>query len=85
MRKITIKTKNRVETKLTIRLNEEVIGRAKRYARQHKVSLSKLIENYLLSVTRQKKEKALTTTPLVESLSGVMDLPEGYDYRKELR
>lgn len=74
-----------METKLTLRLNEEVIGRAKRYARQHKVSLSKLIENYLLSVTRQREEKVPTTTPLVESLSGVMDLPEGYDYRKEQR
>jgi hypothetical protein len=72
-----------METKLTLRLNDDVIERAKIYARNHKVSLSKMIESYLDSVTRQTEEKKTSITPLVESLSGVIDLPADFDYKKE--
>ena len=71
-----------METKLTIRLKESVIERAKIYARSHKISLSKMIESYLDSITQDKKMK-IKITPLVESLSGVIDLPADYDYKKE--
>ena len=71
-----------METKLTIRLKENVIERAKIYARSHKISLSKMIESYLDSITKDKKMKS-KITPLVESLSGVIDLPADYDYKKE--
>ena len=43
-----------------------------------------MIESYLDSLTREKdSEKKVTTTPLVESLSGVIDLPSDFDYKKE--
>jgi len=75
-----------METKLALRLNDNVIERAKVYARSHKISLSKLIESYLDSVTKHKEEeKRISITPLVESLSGVIDLPADYDYKKEYR
>lgn len=75
-----------METKLTLRLNNSVIERAKIYARTHKVSLSKMIESYLDSITQQKKvEKKISITPLVESLSGVIDQPADFDYKKEYR
>ena len=35
-------------TKLTLSLDKEIIERAKVYAREHNVSLSYLVENYLL-------------------------------------
>lgn len=71
-----------MNTKLTLRLNDNVIERAKIYARSHKISLSKMIESYLDSVTKQKG-KEISITPLVESLSGVIDLPSDFDYKKE--
>ena len=73
-----------METKLTLRLDENVIKRAKIYAKSHRISLSKMIEAYLDSLTREKdsKEKVFIT-PLVESLSGVINLPEDFDYKKE--
>ena len=75
-----------MNTKLTLRLNNNVIERAKIYARNHKVSLSKMIESYLDSLTKQKEEgKNISITPLVESLSGVIDLPANFDYKKEYR
>ena len=73
-----------METKLTLRLNDTVIERAKTYARSHKISLSKMIESYLDSVTKEKRnEKQITITPFVESLSGVIKLPSDFDYKKE--
>jgi hypothetical protein len=71
-----------METKLTLRLNDGVIERAKVYAKTHKISLSKMIEAYLDNLTRKNNEKT-TITPLVESLSGVIDLPSDYDYKKD--
>ena len=75
-----------METKLTLRLNDNVIERAKIYARSHKISLSKMIESYLDSITKQKEEEnKIPITPLVESLTGVIDLPADFDYKRDYR
>jgi len=75
-----------MDTKLTLRLDDGVIERAKIYARNHKISLSKMIESYLDSITKQsEKKKKITISPLVDSLSGVIDLPADFDYKKEYR
>ena len=73
-----------METKLTLRLNDNVIERAKSYAKSHRISLSKMIESYLDSLTREKdKDRKVPITPLVESLSGIIKLPSDFDYKKE--
>ena len=41
-----------------------------------------MIESYLDGITKQK-DKETPITPLVESLSGVIDLPADFDYKKE--
>lgn len=75
-----------MNTKLTLKLNDSVIERAKVYAHNHKISLSKMIESYLDSLTQQEKEKSNhSITPLVESLSGVINLPADFDDKKEYR
>ena len=71
-----------MDTKLTIKLNNMVIDRAKRYARHHRTSLSRLIESYLDSITKDEPDD-LEVTPLVKSLSGVIKLPDDFDYKKE--
>ncbi len=73
-----------METKLTLRLNNNVIKKAKIYAKSHKISLSKMIESYLDSLTRKRENDSKTSiTPLVKSLSGVINLPSEFDYKKE--
>jgi hypothetical protein len=73
-----------METKLTLRLNDSVIERAKIYAKSQRISLSKMIESYLDSLTREKeRDNKISITPLVESLSGVIDLPPDFDYKNE--
>ena len=70
-----------METKLTLRLNHRIIERAKGYAKARKTSLSKMIENYLDNVTAEKGKKE-KITPLVRSLSGIIDLSKDYNHKK---
>jgi len=71
-----------MDKKLTLSLNESVVENAKQYAKQHKISLSKLIENYLKFVS-EKSTKELEITPLVKSLSGVIELSTDLDVREQ--
>jgi hypothetical protein len=71
-----------MDTKLTIKLDNEVIIRAKRYAQHRRTSLSRLIESYLDSVTKNESDD-IEITPLVKSLSGVIKLHEDFDYKKD--
>lgn len=70
-----------METKLTLRLKKKVIDQAKKYANDHETSLSKLIENYLSAITNEPKsiEKI---SPLVQSLSGVIQMSENEDPKR---
>ncbi len=71
-----------MDTKLTLKLEQNIIEKAKNYAKSHRTSLSKLIENYLQKITNDNTEKG-KITPLVKSLSGIIDLPKGFDHKKE--
>jgi len=71
-----------MDTKLTLKLDQETIEKAKRFARHRNTSLSMLIENYLQLITSQE-ESTVSITPLVKSLSGIIDLPDMYDHKKE--
>jgi hypothetical protein len=65
-----------MNSKLTLNLNKSIIQKAKDYAKDREISLSKLIENYLNSLTG-KSNKKTTITPLVKSLTGI--IPEQSD------
>ncbi len=71
-----------MNTKLTLKLDSNVVGRAKNYAQSKKTSLSKLVEAYLSFITGED-EKQDDISPLVQSLSGVVKLPKDYDSKKE--
>jgi hypothetical protein len=72
-----------MNTKLTLNLDAEVIFEAKSYAKNHKVSLSKLIENYLHSLTSDKTNNDMQISPFVKSLSSGINIPADYDYKKD--
>lgn len=72
-----------METKLTLKLNSVVIERAKKYAKDKNTSLSKLIENYLGFLIEPNDDNEVT--PLVKSLSGIIDLPGDYDYKNNYK
>ncbi len=67
---------------LTLTLNNEIIERAKIYATQHNINLSKLIETYLDSIT--KNSLNTSNSNIVDSLIGVIDLSEDFNYKDEI-
>lgn len=69
-----------MNTKLTLNIDNKIIEEAKSYAKVNRVSLSKLIENYLSSLTRKKSGKS-SISPL-ESLTGVISA-KNIDFKKE--
>lgn len=71
-----------MDTKLTLKLDQSVIEKAKEYAKSQRTSLSRLIENYLLNITSEKDQHE-KITPLVKSLSGIIDLANGDDHKKD--
>jgi hypothetical protein len=73
-----------MDAKLTLKLNHTVIEKAKEYAKEKNTSLSRLIENYLQSITKEESEKAGSNiTPLVKSLSGIINMQQVYNFKKD--
>lgn len=73
-----------MNTKLTLTIEEEIIFRAKKYAKQNGRSLSSIIENYLKIITKEETNVKKEITPLVKSLKGSFKAPKNYNYKKEL-
>lgn len=69
-----------MDTKLTLKLNESVIKRAKKYSSDKKMSLSRLIENYLDSLTREQKDD-FEISPFVKSILSGNSIPVDGDWK----
>ncbi len=73
-----------MNTKLTLTIEQSVIQKAKRYAKDKERSLSSLIENYLRALTNENNTGEIELTPIVKSLKGSFTAPKDFDYKKEL-
>lgn len=71
-----------MDTKLTVKLEQQIIEKAKEYAKLHSISLSTLIENYLQKITNESKENN-EITPLVKSLSGVINVSADFNFERD--
>jgi hypothetical protein len=70
-----------MNTKLTLSLNKEVIDQAKRYAKDHDVSLSFLVENYLLKIVSDFPTRTdAMGGSIVDELSGIIQLDNEENY-----
>ncbi|MFY9463845.1 MAG: DUF6364 family protein [Sediminibacterium sp.] len=72
-----------MDTKLTLKMDNSIIEQAKNYAKGKNTSLSKLIESYLGKLVEPNDTHEVT--PLVKSLSGAINLPKNFDYKKEYK
>ncbi|WP_316785752.1 DUF6364 family protein [Pedobacter frigiditerrae] len=70
-----------MDSKLTLKLNENIIERAKKYASNKNLSLSRLIENYLDSLTREQSDD-FEISPFVKSISSGKSIPVEAEYKK---
>jgi hypothetical protein len=72
-----------MDTKLTLKLNQEIIERAKEYASNKKMSLSRIVEAYLQALTSNDDTAEFEISPFVKSISTGTEIPANLDYKKE--
>ncbi|WP_242202313.1 DUF6364 family protein [Aestuariivivens insulae] len=72
-----------MDTKLTLKLNQEIIEKAKAYASNKKMSLSRIVEAYLKSLTSQQDPSEFEISPFVKSIATGTEIPTNLDYKKE--
>ncbi|AOR29283.1 hypothetical protein FORMB_22650 [Formosa sp. Hel1_33_131] len=68
-----------MDTKLTLKLNQEIIENAKKYASDKKMSLSRIIEAYLQSLTSEKNKTDFEISPFVKSMATGINIPADLD------
>ena len=73
-----------MDAKLTLSIDKDVARRAKVYAKAKGRSLSDLVENYLMLLTKNSAIEDTDFSPRVKSLLGSVTLPADFDYKKEL-
>lgn len=73
-----------MDAKLTLNVDKEIAGKAKKYARSKGRSLSDLVEDYLKFLTREMETETIRISPRVKSLLGSIKVPDGFDHKKEL-
>jgi replicative DNA helicase len=72
-----------MDTKLTLKLNQQVIEKAKKYASEKKISLSRIVEAYLQSLTSEKNETDFEISPFVKSITTGTNISTNLDYKDE--
>jgi hypothetical protein len=74
-----------MDAKLTLKLDKDVIDKAKEYASSQNRSLSRLIESYLKSLVNKEYPQSLSDaeiSPYVKSLRTGVNIPADFDYKK---
>ena len=78
-----------MNTKLTLKLDKNVIEKAKIYAAEHKHSLSFMVENYLKAVTSMEKKEPIEEIKISDFVRSIgidgVNLPEDFNYKKEIQ
>jgi hypothetical protein len=72
--------------KLTLSIDETVIEEAKSYAKEHKKSLSSIIEDYLSKIMIANKIKSIDEieiSPIVSNLSNGNSIADDFDYKED--
>lgn len=75
-----------MDTKLTLKLNKDVIEKAKEYASSQKRSLSRIIETYLQSLSIPESsvnDEEIQISPFVKSMASGVKIPADLDYKNE--
>lgn len=62
-------------SKLTLAMDDTVIKKAKKYARQRNLSLSKLVEYFFSALASKTKEKTMPLSPITQELTGMIKSP----------
>ncbi len=80
---IFVRTITYMDTKLTLKLNKQIIEKAKKYASKKQMSLSRIVESYLQSLTSEKNEKDIEISPFVKSIATGVNIPSDVERKDE--
>ena len=72
-----------MNSKLTLSLDKDIIQQAKDYAKEHNISLSFLIENYLQKIVAEYKSDSSKKGSIVNELSGIISLDTAKDFKDD--
>lgn len=61
-----------MQTKLTLRLDDNLVRKAKNHARRKGTSVSRMIADYFQLIQSDKEERKIRSAPLTASLQGLM-------------
>jgi len=61
-----------MQTKLTLRLEDQLIEQAKSYAAQAGKSVSQVVADYFKLLTSEKTKSSSSSTPITQSLRGLL-------------
>jgi hypothetical protein len=71
-------------SKLTLSVDQQVVSRAKRYAKHRGISVSAMVEAYLTSVAEASDKSPQDSPPILRSLRGVLKKADLQTYKKHL-
>jgi len=75
-----------METKLTLKLDQSIIEKAKKYAVSRKKSLSRIVEDYFKGLgfqERNDKNEEIEIHPIVKELSGIISEKDISNWKNE--
>ncbi len=76
-----------MNVRLTLKMDKDVIEKAKIYAAEHKVSLSFIVENYLKAITIFEGKEIgsdIKTSEFAKNIAiGNGEIPADFDYKKD--
>jgi hypothetical protein len=66
--------------RLTLSIDDAILGRARRYAARRNVSVSRLVEDYLAAIVEPVSNR--TATPVLNAVRGILKSGDREDYRR---
>ena len=74
-----------MQTKLTLRIDDDLVQQAKDYAKLNNKSVSQIVADYFRALTASKER--LDNAPITQSLIGVLDVQkvDEKDHKKHLK
>ncbi len=73
-----------MDTKLTLKLDKDIIEQVKIYAQQQQQSLSALVERYFRYLLDQEHPRTMNhISPTVKELSGIIQIDQDQDIQEE--
>ncbi len=74
----------KMNTKLTLTIEQVLIEKAKDYAKGKGRSLSDIVENFFKVIVKEERIVKTESTPIADSLRGSFKAPKDIDYKKGL-